>query len=204
MFRKRSLLINSRLKSLAPVLLLWLAIAQQPQSSKPEFGELEKVALAELAETNTPGAAVGVVSGDRLVFVKGFGVSNVETGAPVTPDMLFRLGSTTKMFTAAAVVALAEEGKLKLDEPISKHAKGLGPKIAGLTAHQLLSHTAGLKDDAQMFGRHDDEALAATVRALKDDFFFAAPGRIYSYSNPGYWLSGYLIEAVGGKPYADV
>ncbi|MGH9766685.1 MAG: serine hydrolase, partial [Blastocatellia bacterium] len=65
------------------------------------------------------------------------------------------------------------------------------------------SHTAGLKDDAQMFGRHDDEALATTVRALKDDFFFAAPGRIYSYSNPGYWLSGYLIEAVSGKPYAD-
>jgi CubicO group peptidase (beta-lactamase class C family) len=117
--------------------------------------------------------------------------------------MLFRLGSTTKMFTAAALVTLAEEGKLKLDEPIGKYAKGLSPKIAGLTAHQLLSHTAGLKDDAQMFGRHDDEALAATVRALKDDFFFAAPGRIYSYSNPGYWLSGYLIEAVSGKPYAD-
>jgi len=204
MFRKRFLLINSRLVSLAPVLLLWVAFAQQPQSSKPDFGELEKVALAELAETNTPGAAVGVVSGDRLVFAKGFGVSNVETGAPITPDMLFRLGSTTKMFTAAALVTLAEEGKLKLDEPIGKYAKGLSPKIAGLTAHQLLSHTAGLKDDAQMFGRHDDEALADTVRALKDDFLFAAPGRIYSYSNPGYWLAGYLIEAVGGKPYADV
>jgi CubicO group peptidase (beta-lactamase class C family) len=204
MFRKRFLLINSRLVSLAPVLLLWVAFAQQPQSSKPDFGELEKVALAELAETNTPGAAVGVVSGDRLVFAKGFGVSNVETGAPVTPDMLFRLGSTTKMFTAAALVTLAEEGKLKLDEPIGKYAKGLSEKIAGLTAHQLLSHTAGLKDDAQMYGRHDDEALADTVRALKDDFLFAAPGRIYSYSNPGYWLAGYLIEAVGGKPYADV
>jgi CubicO group peptidase (beta-lactamase class C family) len=204
MFRKRFLLINSRLVLMAPVLLLWVAFAQQPQSPKPDFGELEKVALAELAETNTPGAAVGVVSGDRLVFAKGFGVSNVETGAPVTPDMLFRLGSTTKMFTAAALVTLAEEGKLKLDEPIGKHAKGLSEKIAGLTAHQLLSHTAGLKDDAQMFGRHDDEALAATVRALKDDFLFAAPGRIYSYSNPGYWLAGYLIEVAGGKPYADV
>jgi CubicO group peptidase (beta-lactamase class C family) len=122
MFGKRSLLINSRLVSLAPVLLLWVAFAQQPQSSKPDFGELEKVALAELAETNTPGAAVGVVSGDRLVYAKGFGVSNVETGAPVTPDMLFRLGSTTKMFTAATLVTLAEEGKLKLDEPIGKYA----------------------------------------------------------------------------------
>ena len=203
MFRKRSLLLNSCGGLLAPVLLLWLAVAQEPQSSKPDFGELEKVALAELAETNTPGAAVGVVSGDRLVFAKGFGVSNVEIGAPVTPDMLFRLGSTTKMFTAAALVTLAEEGKLKLDDPMGKYAKGLSPKIAGLTAHQLLSHTAGLKDDAPMFGRHDDEALGETVRALKDDFLFAAPGRVFSYSNPGYWLAGYLIEAVSGKPYAD-
>src|SRR5262245_22168541 len=196
MFRKRSLLISSRRNLLAPLTLLCFAFAQPPQQPKPDFGELEKVALAELAETNTPGAALGVVSGDRLVFARGFGVSNVETGSTVTPDMLFRLGSTTKMFTAAAVVTLAEEGKLKLDEPIGKYAKGLSPKIAGLTAHQLLSHTAGLKDDAQMFGRHDDEALADTVRALKDDFLFAAPGRIYSYSNPGYWLAGYLIEAV--------
>jgi CubicO group peptidase (beta-lactamase class C family) len=157
-----------------------------------------------MAETNTPGAGVGIVSGDRLVFAKGFGVSSVETGAPVTPDMLFRLGSTTKMFTAAALVTLAEEGKLKLDEPLGKYAKGLSPKIASLTAHQLLTHTAGLKDDAPMFGRHDDEALAETVRALNGDFLFAAPGRVFSYSNPGYWLAGYLIEAVGGKPYADV
>ncbi|HEU0180003.1 MAG TPA: serine hydrolase domain-containing protein [Blastocatellia bacterium] len=203
MFRKRSLLINSCGGSLALALLLWLAFAQQPQPSKPDFGELEKVALAELAETKAPGAAVGVVSGDRLVFAKGFGVSNVETGAPVTPDMLFRLGSTTKMFTAAALALLAEEGKLKLDEPIGKYAKGLSPKIAGLTAHQLLSHTAGLKDGAQMYGRHDDEALADTVRALKDDFLFTTPGRIWSYSNAGYWLAGYLIEVVSGKPYAD-
>ena len=200
--------MNRRNSLLLRAFLAWLIFATpshplHAQRSKPDFTELEKIALAELAETNTPGAAIGIVSGDRLVFAKGFGVSNVETGAPVTPDMLFRLGSTTKMFTAAGVVMLAEEGKLKVDEPIGKHAKGLSPKIAALTAHQLLSHTSGLRDNAVMFGRHDDDALGETVRGLKDDFFFAEPGRIYSYSNPGYWLAGYLIEAVGGKPYAD-
>jgi CubicO group peptidase (beta-lactamase class C family) len=107
------------------------------------------------------------------------------------------------MFTAAAVVKLSEQGKLRLDEPIGKYANGLSPKIAALTASQLLSHTGGLKDAATMFGKHDDAALGETVRALKDDFLFAEPGRIYSYSNPGYWLAGYLIEAVSGKAYAD-
>src|SRR5262245_43543894 len=129
MFRKHSLFVSC-LAMLVGVTAFNLAVAQQPQSSKPDFSELEKVALAELAETNTPGAAVGVVSGDRLIFATGFCVSNIEPGAPVMPDMLFRLGSTTKMFTAAALVMLAQEGKLKLDEPIGKYARGLSPKIA--------------------------------------------------------------------------
>ncbi len=176
--------------------------ASQAQQASP-FSELEKVIVDELKATNTPGASLAIVRGDQVVYAKGFGTSNIETGAPVTPDMLFRLGSTTKMFTAAALVMLAEHGKLKLDEPIGKYAKGLSPKIAQATSNQLLSHTAGLKDDAVMFGRHDDEALGDTVRALKDDFLFAEPGQVISYSNPGYWLSGYVIEQVSGKPYAD-
>src|SRR4030095_15260774 len=79
----------------------FLAFAQH---QRIDFTQLEKVALEELKETNTPGAAVAVVSGDRLVFVKGFGVANIETGAPVTPDTLFRVGSVCKQFTAAVLV----------------------------------------------------------------------------------------------------
>jgi CubicO group peptidase (beta-lactamase class C family) len=190
-------------KSLVSLVLFVLLLSQLAFAQTPDFTELEKVITAELPATNTPGASIAIVRGNQVIYAKGFGVSNVETNAPVTPDMLFRLGSTTKMFTAAALVQLAEQGKLKLDEPIGKYAKGLSPKIATLTAHQLLSHTAGLKDNATMFGRHDDDALSETVRALQDDFLFAAPGQIYSYSNPGYWLSGYFIEAVSGKSYAD-
>jgi CubicO group peptidase (beta-lactamase class C family) len=184
---------------LALVLSLQASRAQQADN----FTELEKVALDELKATKTPGAAIAIVRGEQIVYTKGFGTSNIETGAPITPDMLFRLGSTTKMFTAAALVKLAEDGKLKLDEPIGKYAKGLSPKISQVTSSQLLAHTAGLKDDATMFGRPDDAALGDTVRALKDDFLFAEPARIISYSNPGYWLSGYVIEQVSGKAYAD-
>lgn len=190
-------------KLLVSLALFALLLCQLAFAQTPDFTELEKVIAAELIATNTPGASIAIVRGTQVIYAKGFGTSNVETNAPVTPDMLFRLGSTTKMFTAAALVQLAEQGKLKLDEPISKYGKGLSPKIAGLTAHQLLSHTSGLKDEATMFGRHDDDALGETVRALRDDFFFAKPGQIYSYSNPGYWLSGYFIEAVSAKSYAD-
>src|SRR5512144_2867211 len=108
-------------RSLRTIILLGLFVgpaALAIQEQQPDFSQLEKVLLEELKETNTPGATVAIVSGDRVIYAKAFGISNIETGAPMTPDMLFRIGSTTKMFTATALVTLAEEGKLKLDEAI--------------------------------------------------------------------------------------
>ncbi len=189
-------------------LCLFLGAAAAPArraalTNQPDFSALEKVVLEEIKEKNAPGAAVAVISGDRVVFSKGFGISNAETGATVTTDMLFRLGSTTKMFTAAALVALAEEGKIDLNAPIGRYTKGLHPRLAQLTAHQLLTHTAGISDEAPMYGLHDDSALANEARSWKEDRLFTEPGQVLSYSNPGYWLAGFVTEEVSRKPYAD-
>lgn len=180
------------------------AISCAAASTGIDPASIERVALEELAASKTPGAAVAVVLNDHVVFSHGYGVSSVDTGAPITPDMLFRLGSTTKMFTASAVVGLALQGKADLNAPVSKYISGLDPIIGKLTANQLLSHTSGLHDEAPMFGSHDETALGTGIHAWKADFLFAPPGKIYSYSNPGYWLAGYLAETVSGKPYADV
>ena len=186
-------------------LILALAAALLPAAAQSlDPAAIERVALEELQSTKTPGAAVAVISGDHVVFSHGYGVASVETGASISPDMLFRLGSTTKMFTAASVVGLALEGKIDLNAPVSRYISGLDDKIGQLTANQLLSHTSGLRDEAPMFGSHDETALGNGIHAWKSDFLFAPPGRIYSYSNPGYWLAGYLAEVVAGKPYADV
>ena len=185
-------------------LLLCSASLAFDKQQRVDFTQLEKVALEELKESNTPGAAVAVVSGDRLVFAKGFGVANIETGAPVTPDTLFRIGSVTKMFTAAVLVTLAENKRMKLDESISKYIEGLNFKLSQVTAHQLMSHTAGMTDESPSdYGSHDDSALAAYVRSLKEDHFFTEPGKIFSYSNPGFDVVGFLIEEVNRRPYAD-
>ncbi len=191
------------MRHLASTLLLVLLIASAQAGSLDPLS-IQRVALEELQSTKTPGAAVAVVSGDQVIFSHGYGVASVETSAPVLPEMLFRLGSTTKMFTAAAVVELALEGKIDLDAPVSRYIPGLDESIGKLTANQLLSHTSGLRDEAPMFGSHDETALGNGIHAWKADFLFAPPGRIYSYSNPGYWLAGYLAETVSGEPYADV
>jgi CubicO group peptidase (beta-lactamase class C family) len=194
------------LKLLLPLLLLFSSVISRAAArhGEDDFAELEKVIIEEVKETNTPGAAVAIIRDGRVIFSKGFGVVSLEAGGSITSDTLFRLGSTTKMFTGAALVTLSERGRLKLNEPIGKHAKGLSPKLSQLTPHQLISNTAGVGDFSAPPPSHDDSALATMVRSWKDDVLFGEPGRIYSYSSPGFWLAGYVIEETGGKPYSDM
>jgi CubicO group peptidase (beta-lactamase class C family) len=184
--------------------VLWASALAAGQSLRLDIPALETSAKQELAATKTPGAAIAIVQDGRLVYAHGLGTSNIETGAPVTPETLFRLGSTTKMLTAAAVASFAAEGKLSFEDPVGKYIQGLDPAIAALTVNQILSHTAGLKDTAVMNGRHDDAALGEEIRAWRPDWLFTRPGAIFSYANPGYWLAGDVAESVARKPYADV
>lgn len=186
------------------LLFLSACVVVAGQSIKLDIPALEASAKEELDATKTPGAAIGIASEGRLIYAHGFGTSNLETGAPVTSGTLFRLGSTTKMMTATAVATLAAEGKLQFDDAVGKYVPGLDPAIAALTVNQILSHTSGLQDAAVMNGRHDDAALGEEIRAWKSDWLFTRPGAIYSYSNPGYWLAGFVAESIAGKPYADV
>jgi CubicO group peptidase (beta-lactamase class C family) len=188
------------------ILSLIIAFYNSPafaQQRRVDFAELDKVALEELKQRSAPGAAIAVVKDGQVIYAKGYGVASVETRAPVTPDMLFRLGSTTKMMTAAALATLAAAGKLQLGAPIGDYVKGLNPRLAQVTAHQLLSQSAGLRDFAATVTSNDDAALGNQARSWKEDVFFTEPGKIYSYSSPGYWLAGLVVEEVGGKPYAD-
>jgi CubicO group peptidase (beta-lactamase class C family) len=191
-------------KFLQIITALVLLISNIPAQNKTvDFAELEKTIEAELKDAKTPGAAMAVVSGDKVVFVKGFGAMSAENGNPVTPDTLFRMGSTTKMFTAAALVSLAEAGKIRFDAPIGNYVKNLPPKISALTAHQLLSQSSGFRDFAPTVFSNDDAALGQNIRAWNTDVFFTEPNKIYSYSSANYWLAGFLTEEIYGKSYSE-
>jgi CubicO group peptidase (beta-lactamase class C family) len=166
--------------------------------------ELEKSTVQEMKRTSTPGVAIAVVKDDRVVFAKAFGFSDIEAQTPMTTDTLGRTGPITSVFTAAALVMLQEQGKLKLEQPVGKYVTGLGPKLSAVNAHQLLSHTAGIKEEHPSYGLLDDLALGRTVRAWKDDYYLSPPGQIYSHSNPGYVVAGLLLEEVSKKPFAKV
>lgn len=188
---------------LSMIVLCLVAFVETASSTPVDYSELDKLIPAELAEKNTPGAVITIISGDTIVYQKAFGVANVETNAAMQTEMLFRLGSTTKMFTAAALLSLAEKDKIKMNEPIGNRVKGLNAKLSQVTPHYLLSNSAGIRDFAAPTISNDDAALGNMVRGWKDDVFFTDQGEIYSYSSAGFWLSGFVVEELYGKPYAD-
>src|SRR5690606_1124668 len=129
---------------------LALVAALRPAAAQPvpDFSPLDAVVREEMDAGGIPGAAVGVVYDGRLVYAKGFGVVGLGDPRPVTPDMLFRIGSATKMFTAAALVQAAERAGASLDAPVSAFAEGLHPAVGRVTLPQLPSPTAGLAREA--------------------------------------------------------
>jgi CubicO group peptidase (beta-lactamase class C family) len=168
--------------------------------------ELEKVVREEMERTKTPGVVVAIVKGGKLVYSRGFGVANVETSQPMTPDMLFPIASMTKMYTAATLLALMEEKALKPESKIGPSFDMATPGLAALTFHQLLTHTAGLPSDGthrSFFDNPDHRALSTQIETLTDRVFFTQPGAIFSYSNTGYLLCGYLIEKLSAESYAS-
>jgi CubicO group peptidase (beta-lactamase class C family) len=167
-------------------------------------GQLDSLVLSELARTRTPGVQVAVVVDGRLAYSKGYGVADIETGRPVTDRTLFRVGSVTKMVTGTLIAQLAAEGKLDPQSPIARYVTELeGKRVGRVTTHQLLTHSAGWLDNAIPYGRTGEGALGEVMREVGDTLFFTEPGRVYSYSNPGYSMSGYVAERAGGARFAS-
>jgi CubicO group peptidase (beta-lactamase class C family) len=165
-------------------------------------GALDSAINAEMARTGTPGAQVAVVVDGKLAYTRGYGVADVETKRAVTEHTLFRVGSVTKMVTAATLNQLAVDGKLDLNAPIEQYVKELaGKKVGTVTTHQLLTHSAGWLDNAVAYGRMGEGALGEVMREVNDTLFFTEPGRVISYSNPGYSMAGYVAEQAGGARF---
>jgi CubicO group peptidase (beta-lactamase class C family) len=163
--------------------------------------------LPELARRyDTPGVVVGVLAHDEVIDAAA-GLLSLATGVEATPDSVFQIGSTTKLWTASLVMQLVDEGLLDLDEPIRRHLPGFRiadeSAAAVITARQLLSHTAGFEGDIFTDTGKGDDCLEKYVDTLGDTPQVFAPGERFSYNNAGYCVLGRLVEVLRGKPYDD-
>lgn len=152
------------------------------------------------------GAAVLVALGGEIVYQRGFGFADIGNKVAATPETVFRIGSITKQFTAAAILKLQEQGRLSVTDRLSKYFPGF-PRGDEITLHHLLTHTSGIHSYTSQPGFLDNVTLPAhpdsMLAEIKGFDFDFEPGEQWSYNNSGYYLLGLIIESVSGKSYAN-
>ena len=163
--------------------------------------------LRHAYKPDAPGAAVIVVKYGKPILRKGYGLANLELNVPIQPDMVFRLGSMTKQFTAVGILMLVHEGKLALDDDITRFLRGYPTHGEGITIENLLTHTSGIKNYTDMPSWLKlwckDFTVPELVDLFKNEPMQFKPGENWEYSNSGYILLGAIIEKVSGQSYAD-
>ena len=154
-----------------------------------------------MRESNTPGLALAITSGEQLLHVETFGMANLYARRPLTPDILFEIGSISKSFTSIALLQLLDEGRFDPRAPIVTYLPWFSIKssFASITGHHLMTHTAGLPRD-----RDDVPSSRFQAYALREREAGYAPGVHWRYSNVGYQLLGYALESIEKKPYPEV
>ncbi|HEX6373301.1 MAG TPA: serine hydrolase [Longimicrobium sp.] len=163
--------------------------------------------LTALYPAGEPGAAVLVARDGQVLMRRAYGAASVELGVPLRPEHVFRLGSITKQFTAVAVLMLVDEGKVSLDDEITKYFPDYPTQGRRITVEHLLTHTSGIQSYTGMpsyvAGMRRDLTPEQLIAVFRDQPMEFAPGERWSYNNSGYALLGGIIEKVSGMSYAD-
>src|SRR5215212_1298902 len=184
--------------------------SQRKQKLATAFPEIEKIFKTFMERSQAPGAVLGVILDGELVWVKAAGVREKTSDAPVTPDTAFRIASMTKSFTAMSILKLRDEGKLSLDDPVSKYI----PELAKLsyptadsqvlTVRHLLTHSEGFPEDNPWGDRQLAQSDVTMRTWLRTGIpFSTSPGTAFEYSNFGFAILGQIVAKASGRPYAD-
>ena len=201
-----------RVRSLASLVLLLLVAPLADAASAVNVVRRRAVNVSKLPaildaaakralDARVPGLTIAVVFRGETV-VRGYGFSDREAGIPARDSDIYQIGSVSKQFTAAAIMRLVEQGKVSLDDKVSKYVPEILPLDATLS--QLLTHTSGINDYFTKLTENAPMTNAEIIAMIKSLGALFPPGRSWSYSNSGYYLLGMVIERVTGQAYADV
>ena len=190
-------------KSRPLLLVVLLTLPGISQTSGLNSDPIGQYVQSEMQRQQIPGLALLVARDGKIVKAQGYGLANVELQVPVKPETVFQSGSVGKQFTATAVMMLVEEGKIKLDDPISHYMKDAPKSWNQVTVRELLSHTAGFTDYPDNFNFRKDYTEDELFKVIAGIPLAFPPGTKWHYSNLGYATLGILIHRVTGKFYGD-
>lgn len=197
-----------------PIALLALvALPCQLAGQNPSaalLARIDSVVNAQLTQSGAPAASVAVSRGGELLMARGFGYQNLETGTLASAETIFRIGSITKQFTAALIMQLVEQGRIGLDDELTKYLPDYPTQGNRVTIRHLLTHTSGIKSytglgpkfwaESSRLDLSDEQMLAL----FKDQPFDFKPGERYLYNNSAFYLLGMIAAKVSGTPYPDL
>ena len=203
------LAVPVRTLSLAAVVLAAVvtpAPAQQRDRSAVVLA-IDSVVASYLKDGKAAGMSVAVIRGRDTLALKGYGSADLELGVPTPARAVYEIGSVTKQFTGAAILQLADDGKLNLDDDITKYLADYPTQGHKITIRRLLDHTSGMKGYTELprFGTIMSRKLPkdSLVDLFKNEKFEFSPGEAQVYNNSAYFLAGLIIEKVSGMSYAD-
>lgn len=206
---RHSSAITTTLVALAACALTSAARAQRGAPADTTTRVVDRVFDA-WRTTDSPGCALGVARNGRVVYERGYGMANLETGTPITPTSIFHVASVSKQFTAMAIMLLASDGKLSIDDDIRKYLPEIRDYGTPITIRHLLTHTSGLRDQWELLslarGRFEENRITeADVMDIvpRQTALNFTPGSEYVYSNTGFTLLGVIVKRVSGKSLRD-
>ena len=180
-------------------------------SASGDGDDVDSYIETQMRNLHIPGMSLAVVRDGRIVKTKGYGLANIEANSAATPKTVYEIGSMTKQFTAAAVMMLVEEGKVSLDDRITKYFPDAPQAWNRITVRHLLSHTSGIQNHVAVPGYLDIFKTSITSKnfpsrdeLLKEFYKLPSefePGETWAYDNTGYYLLGIIVEKASGKDF---
>ncbi len=205
--------MNNYQRCLACLALAAMPISAQPLRAKPEVAAalqvLDAWVAANVASREQPGLSIGVVYDQELIWAKGYGFADLARKIPATPATLYRIASISKLFTATAILQLRDAGKLRLDDPVTKHLPWFKLRRAHpepvITIRHLITHTSGLPREAAGTSWNEPAAPGREelIRRLSEQESVFPPDTQWKYSNLAVALAGEVVAAVSGRSWAD-
>jgi CubicO group peptidase (beta-lactamase class C family) len=191
------------------LMLFWLALgsATLAQSGGPDKAVTGKVdgIFAQFDKPDSPGCALAVIKDGQIIYKRGYGMSNLEYGIPISPSSIFHVASISKEFTAMSIIILAQQGKLSLDDDVRKYVPEVPDFGERITIRQLIHHTSGLRDQWSLLDlagwREDDVITEGDILDLvsRQKALNFKPGNEHLYSNTGYTLLAVIVKRVSGQ-----
>jgi CubicO group peptidase (beta-lactamase class C family) len=195
----------ARAASVLLFVLVGAAARSDAQGSRFPSDSIDRLVRSEMERQHIPGMSVAVLVGDSVMMARGYGYANLELHVPASDSTVYQSGSVGKQFTAALVLMLSEQGRLKLDDPIIRYFPEGRSRWAGITIRHLLNHTSGIPDytdnAVDLHREYTEDQLVRVAATLPLSF---QPGSHWNYSNTGYLLLGALIHRATGTFYGDL